>query len=139
MNHRENALKLRVHDLQEKVAVQKLTFDRLLYDLGMTESLGCAFAWELGADSVKWVHSTVSWADKLVCYECAPDLVEIQQNFERALVAGEEFQKARKWLRDRMRADATFRKTAIEAAGKNPDMVMETPFGSYSVRTLAET
>lgn len=138
MNHRENALKLRVHDLQEKVAVQKLTFDRLLSDLGMTESLGCAFAWELGASSVKWVESSrvVTGFD---CYPCSPDLATLQESFERALIAGDQFQKAKKWLRDRMRADATFRKTAIEAAGKNPEMEMETPFGAYSVRTLAET
>lgn len=120
MNHRENALKLRIHKLEQQNAALKLTFDRMLSDIEMTESVGCGFALELG-----WLaeHGTPSFDD-------------LRKSFEVALKAGEDFQEARKWLRDRVKADKEFRKTAVEAAGKSPEMEIETPFGRYSIRTL---
>jgi hypothetical protein len=125
MNHRENALKLRVHKLEQQNAALKLTYDRMLSDIEMTESAGCAFAWELQA--------------RLDARELRGEMPigPLLDSFEAAVKAGADFQEARKWLRDQMRGDITFRKTAIEAAGKNPEMELETPFGRYSVRTLS--
>lgn len=117
MNNRENALKLRVRKLEEQTAIQKLMFDRLMSDLDTTESAGCAFSFDVGLYGLD--AALLFWED--------------------AMKAGALFQNARQWLRDQVRKDATFRKTAIEAAGKNPDLVLETPFGGYSIRLLSAT
>lgn len=131
MNPMIGALQKRVQHLTETIAIQKLTFDRLLSDLEMTESMGCAFAWELSQTMGTWINGAY--------YSCPPNPKLVNQNFVKALEAGAAFQEARQWLRDKMRTDKTWRKTAIEAAGKNPDMDIETPHGSYSLRLLTAT
>lgn len=131
MNARENALKLRVHKLEQQTAVQKLTFDRLLSDLEMTESMGCAFAWDLAFSMWKWVG--------LELYRCAPNEGMLYLMFDTALEEGQRFQNAKKWLREQVRTDMSFRKTAVEATSKNPDLELETPFGRYSIRLLSAT
>lgn len=117
------ALKRRNEKLEIQNAALKLTFDRMLSDIEMTESAGCAFALELG-----WIeeHGT-------------PAISELIRSWEAALEAGANFQEARKWLRDTLKKDKTFFNTAIEAAGKNPNMDLETPFGSFNLRTLTKT
>ncbi len=131
MNPMIGALQKRVLHLTETIAIQKLTFDRLLSDLEMTESMGCAFAWELAQTMGVWINGTY--------YSCPPNPKLVNSNFVKALEAGAAFQEARKWLREKMRTDKVWRKTAIEAAGKNPDMNIETPHGSYSLRLLTAT
>jgi hypothetical protein len=124
MNNRENALKLRVRKLEMERAAQKLTIDRLVSDLEMTESVGCGFAWDLA--------ETMSDSE-------VPVVKAMLMEWDTALQAGADFQEARKWLRDQVKTNATFRKTATEAAGKDPNMELETPFGRYSLRTLSAT
>jgi hypothetical protein len=127
MNHRENALKLRNLKLQEQNAALKLTYDRMLADIEMTESVGCAFAWEL---------QHLLDAREL---RGEPVLNPLLDSFEAAIRAGADYQEARKWLRDTIKTDPVFKKTAIEAAQKDPNMEIETPFGRYSLRLLTST
>jgi hypothetical protein len=129
------ALQKRVKHLSETVAIQKLTFDRLLSDLEMTESVGCGYAWDLSASEWKWVKTETGYD----LHSCPADRGALFREWQAALAAGEAYQEAKKWLRDRMRTDLVWRKTAIEAAGKNPDMLIETPHGSYSLRLLSAT
>ena len=128
MNSRENALKLRVYKLEQERAVQKLTIDRLIADLEMTESAGCGFAWDLASDVFSDYDPVALFLIKTA-----------HENWAEALAAGADYQEARKWLRDRLKADKSFRATAIEAAGKAPDAEIETPFGRWSIRLLAAT
>lgn len=133
MNNRENAMKLRIHKLEQQTAIQKLTFDRLLSDLEMTESMGCAFAWDL----VNVMADEGGWDDERLLLKTV--IERVTEMFQSALIEGNNFQEARKWLREQVRKDATFRRTAVEAAGKNPDLELETPFGRYSIRLLSAT
>lgn len=101
MNHRENALKLRVHKLEQQNAALKLTYDRMLSDIEMTESAGCAFAWDLASD-------VFSDFDPVACFL----IKDAHKRWTEAIQAGADFQEARKWLRDRVKADKEFKKTA---------------------------
>lgn len=131
MNPMIGALQRRNQKLELEKAAQKLTIDRLVSDVEMTESAGCAFVWELAQTEWKWVGTELM--------HCPPDIFRVIDSWNRAMFAGEEFQQARKWLRDRMRGDKEFRKTALEACRKDPNMEMETPHGRFSVRLLSAT
>lgn len=131
MNPMIGALQKRVQQLTETIGIQKLTFDRLLADLEMTESMGCAFAWELSQTMGTWINGAY--------YSCPPNPKLVNNNFAKAIQAGADFQEARKWLRIKMRSDPTWRKTAVEACEKDPDMEIETPHGKFSVRLLSAT
>lgn len=125
MNPAFRALQKRNQKLEQQNAALKLTFDRMLSDIELTESLGCAFAWDLQVAMEEDLTGDAPY--------------EAMDMFEAALKAGEDFQEARKWLRDQLRGDREFKKTAVEAAGKDPNMEIETPFGRYSLRTLSAT
>lgn len=139
MNPAFRALQKRNQKLELQNAALRLTFDRMLSDIEMTESLGCAYAWELAQTMWKWVKGHDHSSKQLYVYECRPDIEKVARSFAAAVEAGANFQEARKWLRDSLKKDATFKKTAIEAAGKDPNMELETPFGRYSLRTLTAT
>ena len=136
MNPMIGALQKRVLHLTETVAIQKFTFDRLLSDLEMTESMGCAFAWDL---QLSLEHGYALSSDFRPS-EVMSDIEDYARSeWDAAMQAGAAFQEAKKWLREKMRTDKVWRKTAIEAAGKNPDMDIETPHGYYSLRLLTAT
>jgi hypothetical protein len=46
VNNRENALRLRNRKLEQQNAALLMTLERLIDDLELTESVGCAFAWD---------------------------------------------------------------------------------------------
>ena len=138
MNPAFRALQRRNEKLERNNAAMKLTLDRMLADIEMTESVGCAFAWELGASSVKWTTNPWNYPAHEM-FSCPSDLAAARRNFEVAIESGIAYQSGRGWLREKVKTDRAFLETAVAAANKDPNMELETPFGRYSLRTLTAT
>ena len=81
MNHRENALRLRVAKLEQQNAALTMTFNMLLKDLEMTESVGCAFAWDL-ATQCDYVDENVPGAGSWLPREMLREWNEAMRHLE---------------------------------------------------------
>lgn len=135
MNPAFRALQKRNETLERNNAAMHLTLQRMLYDLEMTESAGCAYAWELAQSEWIWRRSGGGY----VIHHCPPDSAAVQKSFEAAVALGAAFENARNWLREEISSSRVFRETSVAAASKDPNMELETPFGRYSLRTLTAT
>ena len=127
MNSRENALKLRVQKLEIQNAALKLTYDRMLADIEMTESAGCAFAWDLASE-------VFSDFDAVAIYL----IQKAHVKWLEAVEAGERYQGARQWVREQAK-DRAWRETTVLALNNDRNLELETPYGRYVAAELMRT
>lgn len=71
MNTTEQILRKRIQRLERQVLSLSLTLDRLIADLELTESAGCAFAWDLAQSArQEWLVDDLGelWESALAAY-----------------------------------------------------------------------